>query len=59
MRDIQMVLERWGGWASSDNSGVDYSPIAAGFKGLYRRQVKPDCHVQMMMRLSLKVARHD
>ncbi|WP_313162470.1 antiterminator Q family protein [Kosakonia cowanii] len=34
MRDIQMVLERWGGWAASDNSGVDYSPIAAGFKGL-------------------------
>ncbi|EIU2223824.1 TPA: antitermination protein Q [Salmonella enterica] len=34
MRDIQMVLERWGGWASSDNAGVDYSPIAAGFKGL-------------------------
>lgn len=34
MRDIQMVLERWGGWASSDGSGVDYSPIAAGFKGL-------------------------
>ncbi len=34
MRDIQKVLERWGGWAASDNSGVDYSPIAAGFKGL-------------------------
>lgn len=34
MRDIQMVLERWGGWAASDRSGVDYSPIAAGFKGL-------------------------
>lgn len=34
MRDIQMVLERWGGWASADNSGVDYSHIAAGFKGL-------------------------
>lgn len=34
MRDIKMVLERWGGWAASDNSGVDYSPIAAGFKGL-------------------------
>jgi hypothetical protein len=29
-----MVLERWGGWAASDSSGVDYSPIAAGFKGL-------------------------
>ncbi|HDG1677316.1 TPA: antitermination protein Q [Kluyvera ascorbata] len=34
MRDIQMVLERWGGWASGDSSDVDYSPIAAGFKGL-------------------------
>ncbi|EFB2159229.1 antitermination protein Q [Escherichia coli] len=34
MRDIQMILERWGVWAASDNSGVDYSPIAAGFKGL-------------------------
>ncbi|EOC4648208.1 antiterminator Q family protein, partial [Shigella flexneri] len=22
MRDIQMVLERWGAWAASDSSGV-------------------------------------
>lgn len=34
MRDIQKVLERWGAWAASDSSGVDYSHIAAGFKGL-------------------------
>lgn len=34
MRDIKIILERWGGWAASDNSGVDYSPIAAGFRGL-------------------------
>lgn len=34
MRDISMVLERWAGWAASDGSGVDYSHIAAGFKGL-------------------------
>ncbi|WP_130098934.1 antiterminator Q family protein [Siccibacter turicensis] len=34
MRDISLVLERWAGWASSENAGVDYSPIAAGFKGL-------------------------
>ncbi|TDB57220.1 antiterminator Q family protein [Photorhabdus khanii] len=34
MRDIQLVLERWGGWAASENSGVNYSPVAAGFKGL-------------------------
>ena len=34
MRDIQLVLERWGNWAASDGSNVGYSPIAAGFKGL-------------------------
>lgn len=34
MRDMQKVLERWGGWAASDGSGVDYSHVAAGFKGL-------------------------
>lgn len=34
MRDIQLVLERWGGWAASGNSCGDYSQIAAGFKGL-------------------------
>ncbi|MBT2102149.1 antitermination protein Q [Enterobacter mori] len=34
MRDIQNVLELWGAWAASDYSNVDFSPIAAGFKGL-------------------------
>ncbi|ACR69469.2 antitermination protein Q [Edwardsiella ictaluri] len=34
MRDMSKVLERWGGWAASDHAGVDYSHIAAGFKGL-------------------------
>ena len=39
-RDIQMVLERWAGWAASEHSGVDYSHIAAGFKGLIPQQGK-------------------
>ena len=34
MRDIHETLELWGAWAASDNNGVDFSPIAAGFKGL-------------------------
>jgi len=34
MRDIQLVLERWGAWAANDNSQVDWPHIAAGFKGL-------------------------
>lgn len=33
MRDIQMILERWGEW-SRHRYETDYSPIAAGFKGL-------------------------
>lgn len=45
MRDIQRVLELWGGWAASDSAGVDYSPIAAGFKGLLPQKGKsrPSC----------------
>ncbi|QKJ51592.1 antitermination protein [Providencia rettgeri] len=34
MRDIQLVLQKWGAWACEGNSNVDYSSIAAGFKGL-------------------------
>lgn len=34
MRDMYEVLDRWGAWAASDNSGVDWQPIAACFKGL-------------------------
>lgn len=34
MRNIQQVLERWGGWAAQHNTAVNWSPIAAGFKGL-------------------------
>ncbi len=39
MRDIQLVLERWGIWAR-DNTSVDFSHIAAGFKGLLPRTGK-------------------
>ncbi|ELQ9311817.1 antitermination protein [Serratia marcescens] len=31
--DMYEVLSRWGVWAR-ESSGVDYPPIAAGFKGL-------------------------
>lgn len=34
MRDMQKVLDMWGAWAESDSCNIDYSPIAAGFKGL-------------------------
>lgn len=40
MRDMSQVLERWAGWAKSDSSGVDYSAIAAGFKGLLPQDSK-------------------
>ncbi|HCR0216508.1 TPA: antitermination protein Q [Klebsiella aerogenes] len=34
MRDMQKVLDLWGAWANSEACDIDYSPIAAGFKGL-------------------------
>ncbi|MEX0447750.1 antiterminator Q family protein [Xenorhabdus sp. SGI246] len=34
MRDKQIILSQWGAWASEGNSAVDWSPVAAGFKGL-------------------------
>lgn len=40
MRDIQLVLERWGGWATTEGTQIDWSPIAAGFKGLLPQQGK-------------------
>lgn len=40
MRDMSHVLDSWAGWARSENSGVDYSPIAAGFKGLLPQNSK-------------------
>lgn len=45
MRDISLVLERWGGWAALDSSGVDYSHVAAGFKGLlpHGGKTRPYC----------------
>ncbi len=45
MRDIQLVLEGWGAWAGADNTAVDWSPIAAGFKGLlpYTSKIRTSC----------------
>jgi hypothetical protein len=45
MRDIQLVLERWGGWAVRDNSYIDYPSIASGFKGLLilGNTIRPSC----------------
>lgn len=34
IRDMQYTLELWGAWAASENSGVNWQPIAAGFKSL-------------------------
>lgn len=34
MRDIQLVLERWGGWVASEGSKVGWSPTSAMFKSL-------------------------
>lgn len=45
MRDMYQVMDMWGAWAATENSGVDWSPIAAGFKGLtpHGRKSRPQC----------------
>lgn len=40
MRDIQMVLERWGAWAADNREDVSWPSIAAGFSGLIPSRVK-------------------
>lgn len=34
MSDMYERMDRWGAWAAAESSGVDWQPIAAGFKGL-------------------------
>ncbi|EIA4235942.1 antitermination protein [Escherichia coli] len=45
MRDIQIVLERWGAWVANNHEDVEWSSVAAGFKGLIPSKVKsrPQC----------------
>ncbi|EJC6626317.1 antitermination protein [Escherichia coli] len=45
MRDIQLVLERWGAWAANNHEDVTWSSVASGFKGLIPEKVKsrPQC----------------
>ncbi|VDZ51528.1 Phage antitermination protein Q [Serratia odorifera] len=47
MKDMYEILERWGVWARED-SGIDYSPIAAGFKG-YCHQHRAESYPAVMM----------
>ncbi|MDU6090037.1 MAG: antiterminator Q family protein [Staphylococcus lugdunensis] len=37
---MSQVLDRWAGWTRSENLGIDYSSIAAGFKGLLPQEAK-------------------
>ena len=45
MRDIQMVLERWGAWAASGDTNIGYPRIAAGLSRLLpaSRAGRPSC----------------
>ncbi|ELV2795789.1 antitermination protein [Enterobacter ludwigii] len=45
MANIHDLMERWGAWAASDSCGVDWKPIAAGFKSLipYGKKSRVQC----------------
>ncbi|MCK9788018.1 antiterminator Q family protein [Providencia sp. CIM-Carb-044] len=40
MRDIQLVLERWGAWAADNTESVQWYSVAAGFSSLIPSKVK-------------------
>lgn len=46
MRDMYEVMDNWGAWAASENSGVNWQPVAAGFKGLlpHGKKSRPQCN---------------
>jgi hypothetical protein len=48
MLDMYEVMDRWGAWAAADSSGVDWQPIAAGFKGLVPYGKSHACNVMTM-----------
>ncbi|NIG76764.1 antitermination protein [Klebsiella sp. Ap-873] len=45
MSDMYEELDLWGAWAAGDSSGVDWKPVAAGFKGLlpHGKKSRPQC----------------
>jgi len=45
MRDIQIVLERWGAWAARNPEKITWNVVAAGLKGLFPVKVtsRPQC----------------
>lgn len=59
MRDMYEVLDRWGAWAAADNSGVDWKPIAVGFKGMipYGKNNRSICTDDEGMKIDMCVAR--
>lgn len=59
MRDMYEVMDMWGAWAASDNSGVDWQPIAAGFKGLipHGKKSRLKCDDDMGIKVDGCVAR--
>lgn len=59
MRDMYDEMDLWGAWAAADSSGVDWQPIAAGFKGLlpYGKKSRLQCDDDMGIMIDGCVAR--
>ncbi|MFB4414985.1 antiterminator Q family protein [Enterobacter hormaechei subsp. steigerwaltii] len=59
MRDMYEVLDLWGAWAASEHNGVDWQPIAAGFKGLlpYGKKSRLQCYDDQGIKIDGCVAR--
>ncbi|MBD2779432.1 antiterminator Q family protein [Xenorhabdus szentirmaii] len=64
MRDMRMILNRWGAWVYEGKSPVDWPSVAAGFKGLLprNRRIRSPCCDDDGMALDaavLRLKQHD
>lgn len=64
MRDIQMVMERWGAWVASGETNIGYPRIAAGLSRLLpaSRAGRPSCcddDGMFMNEAMIRLSKHD
>lgn len=59
MNDMYELMDRWGAWAADASNGVDWQPVAAGFKGLlpHGKKTRFQCNDDEGIKIDSSVSR--
>lgn len=59
MNDMYELMDRWGAWAADESNGVDWQPVAAGFKGLlpHGKKTRFQCNDDEGIKIDSSVSR--